>query len=92
MEKFQEIKKLYYMSNIYQEMWDADIRENGIKAVFDKRNADIEKGYILVEAKKISDEDERGHGTRESVNVLSLEPDIDFTMVKMSKFNMPSAF
>ncbi|MFJ7682312.1 S8 family serine peptidase [Peribacillus butanolivorans] len=36
--------------------------------------------------------DERGHGTGEAANVFSLAPDIDFTMVKMSKFNTTGAF
>ncbi|MDA2462662.1 peptidase S8 [Bacillus cereus] len=36
--------------------------------------------------------DERGHGTGEAANVFSLAPDIDFTMVKMNKFNTTGAF
>ncbi|PWE72396.1 peptidase S8 [Bacillus cereus] len=36
--------------------------------------------------------DERGHGTGESANVFSLAPDVDFTMVKMNKFNTTGAF
>ncbi|MCU5065172.1 S8 family serine peptidase [Bacillus cereus] len=36
--------------------------------------------------------DETGHGTGEAVNVYSLAPEIDFTMVKMNKFVTMGAF
>ncbi len=36
--------------------------------------------------------DETGHGTGEAVNVYSLAPEVDFTMVKMNKFVTMGAF
>ncbi|MEM5650981.1 hypothetical protein AAHB57_30195 [Bacillus cereus] len=41
------------MSNIYQEIWDADMHGNGIKATFNKEDVDIQKGYVLVEPTKV---------------------------------------
>ncbi|HFK1544956.1 TPA: hypothetical protein ACGXMZ_000645 [Bacillus albus] len=50
------------MSNIYQEIWDADMSENGIKAVFDNTNvACNEEGYILVDPKKVRKSEEKSH-------------------------------
>lgn len=36
--------------------------------------------------------DKSGHGTGQSVNVFSLAPDVDFTMVKMNNFEAVGAF
>lgn len=36
--------------------------------------------------------DEMGHGTGESVNIFSLAPEVDFTMVKMNNYNAVGAF
>ncbi|HFK1544955.1 TPA: hypothetical protein ACGXMZ_000644 [Bacillus albus] len=50
------------MENIYQEIWDADMSENGIKAVFDNTNVDCnEEGYILVDPKKVRKSEEQSH-------------------------------
>ncbi|PHE53614.1 hypothetical protein [Bacillus pseudomycoides] len=47
------------MSNIYQEIWDADMRGNGIKATFNKEDVDTQKGYVLVEPTKVRDKEEK---------------------------------
>ncbi|MDA2178615.1 hypothetical protein PDN34_18620 [Bacillus cereus] len=47
------------MSNIYQEIWDADMRGNGIKATFNKEDVDIQKGYVLVEPTKVRGKEEK---------------------------------
>ncbi|MCU4831880.1 hypothetical protein OCF61_03195 [Bacillus cereus] len=50
------------MSNIYQEIWDADMSENGIKATFDKTNIDYkEEGYILVDPKNVPKSEQLNH-------------------------------
>ncbi|MCU4831879.1 hypothetical protein OCF61_03190 [Bacillus cereus] len=50
------------MPNIYQEIWDADMNENGIKAVFDTSNVDCnEEGYVLVDPRRVSESEQKNH-------------------------------
>lgn len=47
------------MSNIYQEIWDADMLGNGIQPTFNKDNVDNNKGYVLVEPIKVRTKEEK---------------------------------
>ncbi|MEM5627591.1 hypothetical protein AAHB47_30825 [Bacillus wiedmannii] len=47
------------MSNIYQEIWDADMLGNGIQPTFNKDNVDNNKGYVLVEPTKVRTKEEK---------------------------------
>ena len=45
------------MSDIYQKIWDADQRENGIQAIFSNSPKDYDRGFVVVEEVKRGDDD-----------------------------------
>ncbi|PIH55415.1 S8 family serine peptidase [Paenibacillus sp. LK1] len=93
-----DLVKLLRAGDVHQ----SGIKGNGIKVVmvdsgfykhpfFSKHNFK-ENQVILGPGAVEPEHDESGHGTGESVNLFSLAPNVDFTMVKMNFFDSVGAF
>ncbi|WP_339283544.1 S8 family serine peptidase [Paenibacillus sp. FSL R5-0486] len=98
LEPPQDLVKLLHAEGVHQ----SGITGHGIKVVmvdsgfykhpfFDKHNFRSNQ-VVLGPGAADPEHDEIGHGTGESVNIFSLAPNVDFTMVKINLFNSTGAF